>query len=104
MIEQERAKQAEAIEKRLEAGRDDLGAKQRKREQALQDKREVVARKVKDLYEGVDESMRKEEKMWLNRGAGWIHKAQRKIKAKAEDDERKQKMEKERKRRRKLRA
>lgn len=103
LIEAERAKQAEAIEKRVEAGQADLGDKQRKREQALQTKKDICERKVKQLYDEIDDKMKKSETNWLNRSAGWIHKAERKIKSKKDDDEAKAKAEKERKKRARLR-
>merc|ERR1711871_609703 len=103
LIEAERAKQAEAIEKRVEAGQADLGDKQREREQALQTKKDICERKVQQLYDEIDDKMKKSETNWLNRSAGWIHKAERKIKSKKEDDETKKKAEKERKKRARLR-
>merc|ERR1711861_100672 len=101
-IDAERKKQAEAIEKRVEAGKADLGEKQRKREQALSTKKDICARKVQNLYDEIDDKMKKSETSWLNRSAGWIHKAERKIKSKKDDDEKK-KADKERKRRARLR-
>ena len=103
LVEAERTKQAEAIEKRVEAGQADLGEKQRKREQALSTKKDICTRKVQNLYDEIDDKMKKSETGWLNRSAGWIHKAERKIKSKKEDDEAKKKAEKERKKRARLR-
>merc|ERR1711871_948409 len=103
LIDAERKKQAEAIEKRVEAGQADLGEKQRKREQALSTKKDICARKVQNLYDEIDDKMKKSETSWLNRSAGWIHKAERKIKSKKDDDEKKKKADKERKRRARLR-
>ena len=89
LIEAERQKQASAIDSAIEAGQEDLGAKQRKREDALQKKKDVVDRKTKQLYDTVDDQMKKSETAWLNRSAGWTHKAERKIKQKQEEDEKK---------------
>ena len=89
LLEAERQKQATAIDSAIEAGQEDLGAKQRKREDALQKKKDVVDRKTKQLYDVVDDKMKKSETAWLNRSAGWIHKAERKIKQKQEEDEKK---------------
>lgn len=47
--------------------------------------------------------MKKGETNWLHRSAGWIHKAERKIKAKKDDDEAKQAAAKDRKKRRRVR-
>ena len=98
IINAERKKQADAIDKRIEAGQADLGAKQRKREDAISKKKDVVERKVKQLYEEVDDKMKKSETAWLNRSAGWIHKAQRKVDAKKEEDAAKKKSEAQRRR------
>ena len=67
-----------------------MGEKQRKREQALSTKKDICARKVQNLYDEIDDKMKKSETGWLNRSAGWIHKAERKIKSKKEDDEAKE--------------
>merc|ERR1712166_1474130 len=104
LIEGERKKQAEAIQKRIEAGNSDLGARERKRQDALSTKQDVVGRKVKMLYDDVDVKMKKSETNWLHRSAGWIHKAERKVAAKEKDDKAKKEAEKERKKRRRVRA
>ena len=104
LIENERKKQAEAIQKRIEAGNNDLGDRQRKRVDALQTKKDVVARKIKMLFDDVDIKMKKSETNWLHRSAGWIHKAERKVAAKEKDDNAKKEAEKERKKRRRMRA
>merc|ERR1711871_584526 len=89
LIESERQKQATAIDSAIEAGQEDLGAKQRKREEALEKKKDIVERKTKQLYDAVDDKMKKSETAWLNRSAGWIHKAERKIKQKQDEDAKK---------------
>merc|ERR1711916_363269 len=99
----ERGKQSEILNKAEAAGAKDLGEKQKKRDQALQDRRDVVERKVKQLNEAVDENMRDRERDWQNRVNGWVLKAQRKIRAKAADDKSKADKEKERKRRKRMR-
>ena len=104
LVEGERKKQAEAIQQRIEAGKSDLGARQRKRQDALQTKKDTVGRQVKMLFDEVDVKMRKSETNWLHRSAGWIHKAERKVAAKQKDDEAKKLAEKERKKRKRLRA
>ena len=85
------------------AGAKDLGEKQKKRDQALQDRRDIVERKVKQLNEAVDENMLGRERDWQNRVNGWVLKAQRKIKAKEADDKAKAEKEMERKKRRRMR-
>merc|ERR1711916_352684 len=82
----ERGKQSEILNKAEAAGAKDLGEKQKKRDQALQDRRDIVERKVKQLNEAVDENMLGRERDWQNRVNGWVLKAQRKIKAKEADD------------------
>ena len=104
LIENERKKQAEAIQKRIEAGNADLGDRQRKRVDALETKKDVIGRKIKNLYDDVDIKMKKSETNWLHRSAGWIHKSERKVKAKEKDDNAKKEAEKERKRRKRMRA
>ena len=104
LIENERKKQAEAIQKRIEAGNADLGDRQRKRVDALETKKDVIGRKIKNLYDDVDIKMKKRETNWLHRSAGWIHKTERKVKAKEKDDNAKKEAEKERKRRKRMRA
>merc|ERR1712146_163841 len=89
LIESQRQKQADAIDSAIEAGQEDLGGKQRKREEALQKKKDIVERKTKQLYDSVDDKMKKSETAWLNRSAGWIHKAERKIKQKEDEDAKK---------------
>ena len=84
-------------------GAKDLGEKQKKRDQALQDRRDIVERKVKQLNEAVDENMLGRERDWQNRVNGWVLKAQRKIKAKEADDKAKAEKEMERKKRRRMR-
>merc|ERR1711935_326515 len=54
LVEGERKKQAEAIQQRIEAGKSDLGARQRKRQDALQTKKDTVGRQVKMLFDEVD--------------------------------------------------
>ena len=63
----ERAKQSEILSKAEQAGEKDLGDKQKKRDQALRDRRDVVERKVQQLNEAVDENMRDRERDWQNR-------------------------------------
>ena len=104
LIESERTKQSEAIQKRIEAGNSDLGARQERRVEALQTKKDTIGRKVKMLYDDVDIKMKKSETNWLHRSAGWIHKAERKVAAKEKDDKAKKEAEKERKKRRRVRA
>merc|ERR1712054_583657 len=99
----ERAKQSEILSKAEQAGEKDLGDKQKKRDQALRDRRDVVERKAQQLNEAVDENMRDRERDWQNRVNGWVLKAQRKIKAKEADDKAKADKEKERKKRKRLR-
>ena len=99
----ERAKQSEILSKAEQAGEKDLGDKQKKRDQALRDRRDVVERKVQQLNEAVDENMRDRERDWQNRVNGWVLKAQRKIKAKEADDKAKADKEKERKKRKRMR-
>merc|ERR1712093_498842 len=60
-VASERAKQSEILAKAEMAGEKDLGAKQAKRDEALKDRRDVVARKCKSLSEEVDEKMRDRE-------------------------------------------
>merc|ERR1712178_173339 len=99
----ERAKQSEILNKAEAAGAKDLGEKQKKRDQALQDRRDIVERKVKQLNEAVGENMLGRERDWQNRVNGWVLKAQRKIKAKEADDKAKAEKEMERKKRRRMR-
>merc|ERR1712054_40529 len=99
----ERAKQSEILSKAEQAGEKDLGDKQKKRDQALRDRRDVVERKAQQLNEAVDENMRDRERDWQNRVNGWVLKAQRKIKAKEADDKAKADKEKERKKRKRMR-
>merc|ERR1712072_920384 len=71
----ERAKQSEILSKAEMAGKDQLGDKQKKRDQALKDRRDVVERKCQGLNEAVDENMRDRERDWQNRVNGWVLKA-----------------------------
>merc|ERR1711871_1523139 len=102
-IQAEREKQASALEKAMEVGKADLGQKQVKRDQALRDREEIAERKIKDLHDDVEQKMMAREKNWQNRVAGWLNKADRKVKMKADEDKAKAANEAERKRRRKLR-
>merc|ERR1711871_1251611 len=102
-IQKEREKQASALEKAMDVGKEDLGKKQAKRDQALHDREEMTEKKVKDLHEDVEQKMKDKERNWQNRVSGWLNKADRKVKMKAEEDKAKAANEAERKRRRKLR-
>ena len=100
-IDTERERQMEAVNRKLEATRTDLGAKQAKREEALNDRKGAANKKISDIRQGVEDQMKDKERRWQNTCVGFLQRSQRKVDAKRRDDEEKEKQEKNRKKLRK---
>ena len=66
-----------------------MGSKSRRRDEALQSKKDICARKINNAYNDVDVNMLSTETAWLSRSSGVVFKSQKKVEAKEAEDRKK---------------
>merc|ERR1712216_200877 len=100
-IEGIRSKYQIKIDNLLNVSTDALSSKSRRRDEALQSRQAICERKVKILYDDVDDNMLSTETAWLSKSSGVMFKGLKKIEAKAKEDRQKEELNKTEKKRRK---